>query len=135
MNPDHCFVAALGVSGEQDSREKEMEENMEEAILYYLWTYKISTSKDRNINIKLIVGKKECIDCKLNKETRHKFPCKEQDNDMVLEEKWQKNLNPLLHSGIHGGYFIIRLWMSITAKQIEIFKLSKDPVLCICMNL
>ena len=25
--------------------------------------------------------------------------------------------------------------MSITAKQIETFKFSKDPVLCICMNL
>ena len=32
LNPDHCFVAALGLSGEQDSREKEMEENMEEVL-------------------------------------------------------------------------------------------------------
>ena len=32
LNPDHCFVAALGLSGEQDAKEKEMEENMEEVI-------------------------------------------------------------------------------------------------------
>ena len=29
---------------------------------------------------------------------------------------------------------MIRLRISITAVQIEIFKLSKDPVLCICIN-
>jgi hypothetical protein len=30
LNPDHCFIAAAGESGEQDDREKEMEENMAE---------------------------------------------------------------------------------------------------------
>jgi len=30
LNPDHCFIAAAGESGEQDAREKEMEENMNE---------------------------------------------------------------------------------------------------------
>ena len=30
FNPDHRWVAALGQSGEQDSREREMEENMDE---------------------------------------------------------------------------------------------------------
>ena len=30
MNPDHCFVATANESGEQDAREKEMEENMNE---------------------------------------------------------------------------------------------------------
>ena len=47
---------------------------------------------------------------------------------------WMLLLNPFVHNSLHGGYFIIRLWMSITAKQVEIFKLSKDPVLCICIN-
>ena len=32
LNPDHCFVAALGISGEQDVKEKEMEENMNEVL-------------------------------------------------------------------------------------------------------
>ena len=35
------------------------------------------------------------------------------------------SLNPFVHSGIHGGYFNIRLWMSITAKQIEKSKFGK----------
>ena len=30
LNPDHCFVATANESGEQDAREKEMEENMNE---------------------------------------------------------------------------------------------------------
>jgi len=30
LNPDHCFVATASESGEQDAREKEMEENMNE---------------------------------------------------------------------------------------------------------
>ena len=42
--------------------------------------------------------------------------------------------NPFVHNSLHGGYFMIRLWISITAIQIEIFKFSKDPVLCICIN-
>ena len=33
MNPDHCFVATASESGEQDAREKEMEENMNEVTI------------------------------------------------------------------------------------------------------
>ena len=33
LNPDHCFVATASESGEQDAREKEMEENMNEVII------------------------------------------------------------------------------------------------------
>ena len=33
MNPDHCFVATASESGEQDAREKEMEENMNEVSI------------------------------------------------------------------------------------------------------
>ena len=43
-------------------------------------------------------------------------------------------VNPFVHSSIHGGYFIIWLWISVASIQNEIFKSSKDPVLCICMN-
>ena len=33
LNPDHCFVATASESGEQDAREKEMEENMNEVSI------------------------------------------------------------------------------------------------------
>ena len=42
---------------------------------------------------------------------------------------------PFLHNRIHGCYFMIRLWMSITVEPIKISKSSKDPVICMCMNL
>ena len=39
----------------------------------------------------------------------------------------------VVHISINGCYFMIRLWISI-AIQNDIYKSSKDPVLCICMN-
>ena len=51
-------------------------------------------------------------------------------------KKIMENLfNPFVHSSLHGGYFMIKLWISITAVQIEIFKFSKDPVLFIVLTL
>ena len=36
LNPDHCFVATASESGEQDAREKEMEENMNEVVAIHM---------------------------------------------------------------------------------------------------
>ena len=33
LNPDHKFIATMNESGEQDDKEKEMEENMAEVVM------------------------------------------------------------------------------------------------------